>query len=726
VDIKQPSKSSTDPILPSSRRPGFMSRINIRRSLRRHAFTATLVTLSILALGAALLLRHGAYYEATSVVYVSPTFPATLASDHEQDYPYESYIEQQAHSIARYDVLAEALHKLRPGTWQKPGEGEEEAIQRLQKRLDIKRDGLTYQVDITLGGYEPQHLAEIVNTITNIFLDRVKEDEFYGRDARLMALRQARAAVQTELDERLREQAMLSQQLGVAVIGGENSDHVDTEVGNLNKELAAARTARIEAEANLSSLQGDNPNRPSKALDAAADEIIASDPSLLALKTSLSEKRLQLLNQLAGLTPNHPLRKATEEQLADIEDGLQQMQTRLRGQAAAKLEQKLRTEVKRSQTVEAQLTADLRADTQQASTAATSFQRATVLKTEIAALQARYATLDERTRNLELESSSPGSVHMFSPARQPTIPVPSKVKKAAPMLIPAALLAGMLAAVLIDVFDPRLYSATDMERILGFSPIGVIFDDREVAMQVFDECTLRLAAGVDQASRTGKVRTVVLTAVNPGAGTTSIVENLGSTLAKLGRKTLAIDASGTKPPVAYITVSLNRTTTTAHGLHRVDAASSFRSEAVVAESLAPKLPSLNSFMDQAFRDVTNEYDIVLIDATPIAISAETEYLARFADVTILVAEAGRTKTAELLNCVSLLERLQVDGIAAIINRVSLQRAGKVAQEHVRLFETRVNAENLSWKPIYNQTDTASEAAFSHSEQPVVAQDSSYA
>ena len=155
---------------------------------------------------------------------------------------------------------------------------------------------------------------------------------------------------------------------------------------------------------------------------------------------------------------------------------------------------------------------------------------------------------------------------MFSPARTPKAPLPSKAKKLGPVLVPVALLLGVLSAVLIDFFDPRIYSGVDIERILGFTPIGIIFDNREVAMQVFDESSLRMAAGIDQAARTAGVRTIVVTSVHPGAGTTSIVENLGSTLAKLGRKTLAIDASGAKPPVAYVTVSLTRSAASERGL----------------------------------------------------------------------------------------------------------------------------------------------------------------
>lgn len=720
MEIKQPNRTPFDSASPDAQKPGIFSKINVWRSLKSHALPSAAVTLAVFGLGAAVLSRHSAYYEATSVIYVSPTFPATLTADREQERPYESYIEEQAHTITRYDVLADALHKLKPGMWQRPGESEESAVDRLQKSLNAKRDGFTYQVEITLGGYQPQYLAEVVNTITQTFLEKTKSEEFYGRDDRLTALRQARAELQKELDDKLREQGQLSQNLGVAVISDDSSDQMDAQVATLQTELTEARAKRIEAEANLSALEKQQPNAPNQALNAAADEIIAADPGLIALKSSLSQKRAVLLDQLAGLTPDHPLRKATEEQLSEIEVSLQQMQTNLRRQASINLEQKLRTEVIRAQTVESQLLSNLQSYTHQATAAAPSFQRSEVLKADITTLQARYAALDERTRNLELESSSPGSVHMFATARAPKEPVPSKVKKLGPVLVPVALLFGVLTAVLIDFMDPRVYSGTDIERILGFTPIGVIFDNREVAMQVFDEGILRMAAGVDQAVRHAGVQTVVLTGVHPGAGTTAIVANLGSTLAKLGRKTLAIDASGAKPPVAYITVSLAKSAHSERGTQRMRSEIDVQNPPVVTESLTPKLPPMTGFMDQAFKEVTNEYDIVLIDATPITISAETEYLSRLADVTILVSEAGRTTKPQLVRCARLLERLQVNGIAAVINKVSLERAGKEVQEDVGLFEARVSKENLAWKPAWIGVPAENEADRDHREQPATA------
>jgi polysaccharide biosynthesis transport protein len=105
---------------------------------------------------------------------------------------------------------------------------------------------------------------------------------------------------------------------------------------------------------------------------------------------------------------------------------------------------------------------------------------------------------------------------------------------------------------------------------------------------------------------------------------------------------------------------------------------------------------------------------VLIDAAPLLTSAETEYLARFADVTILVSESAKTKKADLKRTARLLERLNVAGVAVIINKVGLLRAEKTLKHDLAEFETRVNKMNLRWQPKYQHSD-APFAPFVHGE-----------
>jgi uncharacterized protein involved in exopolysaccharide biosynthesis/cellulose biosynthesis protein BcsQ len=703
-EVHSTSTTPQLPLRPASRGPAL--KINVLKSLRLHSAVAVLVALVVLGLGLAVLLRRGVRYAAESTIYVSPTFPKTLIEDKEQEYPYDSYVQQQVHSITRYDVMEDALHQLPQATWKNPNETERDAIDRLQNALEIKRVGLTYQVSITLRGPTPDHLADIVNAITQTYLTKAKEEEFYGRDERLSTLRTTRDGLRKDLDARIEELSKITASLGMAKVGTEGGNPFDEQLTKMRADLTTAHEQRIQAEAELSSLRNSDPSVPNAALNAAADDLIANDPGLLAMKTDLAKKRSALIDQLATLKPDHPLRKQTEDQLAQINQALQDLQSDLRRKAAARLEVKDRAELNRTSTVEAKLLSDLQLETNAATTAAPKFQHAEELKAEITRLQARYGEVDDRISNLELESSSPGSIHLFAPALPPTGPDSNKMRYLIVALFPIAIFFGVAAAVLIDLFDPYVHTASDMETVLGFAPIGILLDDRDITQRVFDECSLRLAAGIDHAARSAHARTFVVTSVTSGAGTTSIVQSMGSTLARLGHKTLTIDASSNTDPVAYVTLGVNDGVARSNQESKFDHSDCDRSLTsmplhtlpVFPQSLPTDLTPFYSFAGRAFQKLTNEYDVILIDAAPLLISAETEYLARSADVTILVAEAGKTSKRKLTRAARLLERMDVAGVAAVINKVRLLRAETELQHDLEEAETRLNQMNLRWRP----------------------------
>jgi len=298
----------------------------------------------------------------------------------------------------------------------------------------------------------------------------------------------------------------------------------------------------------------------------------------------------------------------------------------------------------------------------------------------------------------------------------PLGPERSKVRLLILAIFPVSILAGVLCAVVLDLLDPHIYTASDVEALLGFAPIGMLFDDREVTQIVFDECALRLAAGVDHAARLAGARTFVLTGVNSGAGTTSIVESIGSMLAKLGRKTLVIDPSGKSEPIAYITLGADLQK---RQVHLPDGTAGSRSSTTEiqkvktgSQSLPAGISPMSGFVFESFQNMSSEYDIVLIDAAPVLLSAETEYLARMADVTVLVSEAGKTKKAWLTRAARLLERLGVAGAAAVVNKVHPARAEEALKHDLREFELRSDRVNLQewWKPAKKTAHTSIESS----------------
>ena len=706
--------SSQYPLRPASKISPI--RINVLKSLRLHPVISLLVTLLVLGLGLAVIAQHKADYQASSLIYISPTPVTTLTADRELERPYDSYVAQTMHSINRYDIIAEAIRRMPPGLWLFPGEVEHSGVIRLQQSLDIGRVGNTYQVRIALDGPRPERLAEIVNTVTSTYLEKAKSEEFYGRDDRLASLKDERDRIQKERDALLQEQSQISRALGVASFDGKGSNVFDSENAKVQSDLVSAHESKISAEAQLDALKAGDSSAPNSALNAAADELAGTDPGLASLKANLSTKRAALLDQLAGLTPNHPQRRQTEDQIAIIDKALQDMQTDLRRKAAARLEQKLRTQLNQAQMIESRLQGDLLHGHGKANEAAPKIQRAEMIQADLDRLQTRYSAVDERISNLDLESSSPGSIHLFTPAMTPMGPEKSKVGTLLLAIFPISIFAGIFAAIVLDLFDPHIYNGTDVEALLGFAPIGMLFDDREVTQIVFDECALRLAAGVDHAARLAGARTFVITGVNSGAGTTSIIENLGSMLAKLGRKTLVIDPSGNSEPVAFVTfgTELQRRNVS---IHDPVSSPSTSSELQLAKtgptSLPVRIPPMRSFVFESFQNLSAEYDIVLIDAAPLLISAETEYLARMADVTVLVAEAGKTKKAWMTRAARLLERLGVAGAAAIVNKVNPARAEESLKHDLREFELRTDRVNLQewWKPSKKSTRVASPAPF---------------
>ncbi len=699
---EQPSPTSSQyPLRPAARTSPF--RINVLKSIRLHLASSLMVALLILGIGLAVVAKHKPTYEAAATIYVSPTPIRTLVDDHELDRPYDSYIAETVHAITRYDILADAIHKMPPGTWQYPGESERSAVGRLQEALTIDRIGTTYQVEIALDGPRPEHLADIVNTVADTYIAKAKSEEYYGRDERLASLKDEQNRIQNDTDALLQEQDKITKALGVASVS-KGSSALDSDNAKIQSDLIQAHEQRITVEAQLAALTKGDPSASNSALNAAADEVVAGDPQLDALKKSLSQHRADLVDKLSNMTENNPQRKVAEDQLAGIDKAIQEMQNDLRRKAANRMEQKLHTQLTQAQMIESKLNGDLQQGTRQAVDTAPKLQRAQEIQANLDRLQARFAEVDNRISNLELESSSPGSAHLFSPAMTPLGPEKSKVKTLLIAIFPLAIIAGVVCAVVLDLLDPHIYNGSDVEAVLGFAPLGMLFDDREVTQIVFDECALRLAAGVDHAARQAGARTFVITGVNSGAGTTSIVENLGSMLAKLGRRTLVIDPSGNSEPVAFVTLGDDMQKSTVRLPDPSTTTAQPSAELQRTRPGGPNIPlranPMSGLVFERFQLISADYDIVLIDAAPILISAETEYLARMADVTVIVAEAGKTKKAWLSRAARLLERLGASGAAAVVNKVHPARAEESLKHDLREFELRSDRVSLQewWKP----------------------------
>jgi cellulose biosynthesis protein BcsQ len=171
-----------------------------------------------------------------------------------------------------------------------------------------------------------------------------------------------------------------------------------------------------------------------------------------------------------------------------------------------------------------------------------------------------------------------------------------------------------------------------------------------------------------------------------------VVEKLGRQLRNLGLNTLTVAATNIDGKIAYVrnegpvTSSEPGATRYSDKLRRT----STGDLAVHVNGSATSNPIYSgTFVSQILNEVKDDYDVVLIDASPILISADTEYLARVADGTVLIVQSGRTTRAQLNRAANLLERLDVPGVALTLNRVSRDRVDPALVRDVEEFQRQL-------------------------------------
>jgi polysaccharide biosynthesis transport protein len=686
--------------------------LDVLSSVRRHLPIFLLVFFVLVASGAFLLRKKAKpVYSSRSVVYISPKFPKVLNTDSEVELPYDSYFQDQIQTVTRYDIVADAISQLPYLVRNRSGAPLPFEIEKLQHSLDVKRIGTTYEMSIGLLGPSPSGLAETVNAVTNSYVEIAKNEEFYGLGDRLKTLRQESGNLRKQIDADLAEQAQLMEQLGVATVstGPGATNPYDTSSDTVRNQLGLARAQREAAEAKLdASLKNDIPGE-SNALDTAAEEVIAADPGLSQIWATLNNRRALLMEEMSSLRPDHPIYQKDKGELSSIESLLSD----LRQKAAAQLQSKLRKDVERSRFVELKLNQELNEHTQSATSAAPKFQRATGLGPEIESLQKAYEAIDDRIRDLELESSSPGSVHVSTKALTPASPEPNKLPLYALALLMASFGCAAVVSVGIDFFDNKIHTAEDIERVVGFHPIGILLDTDEFSDEVAEEYYFRLAAGIDNAVRNAGARSFLFTASAHGAGTSTVIKGLSKELCALNLKTRTIRAAAS----GGIDGSLRRAFSRSELLLQEWSDSNEAKQAPLMKGAAFGRPSLRmdgdaapvNSAEQALQQASVGYDVVLIDSDPMPISANTEYLARVVDATVLVVKAGTSTRQELHRAARLLERLQVAGVAVVLNKIQLGRADRDLRRELRCFEQPRRKKYLSVTPTAAEQRTGTTA-----------------
>jgi len=192
-------------------------------SWRNHRWLMGVAVIGVLALGLPMAWSRGKpTYYAEAALRVSPAYVRNLQDEGDiqlaSNTQYNVFVQQQVATIRSFDVALTALAMLgdRRSLWQRAGETDRRAAERLMATIQVRPVRETYLVVIGLEGPKPDGLADIVNAVAAAAVDRTGEEGLYGADIRIRHLDDRRAGLQAEINAAVAQLEQISSQLGVS------------------------------------------------------------------------------------------------------------------------------------------------------------------------------------------------------------------------------------------------------------------------------------------------------------------------------------------------------------------------------------------------------------------------------------------------------------------------------------------------------------------------------
>lgn len=247
------------------------------------------------------------------------------------------------------------------------------------------------------------------------------------------------------------------------------------------------------------------------------------------------------------------------------------------------------------------------------------------------------------------------------------------------------LLIGLAAAILRELLDTTVRSATDLRNFSGTAMLGIIRRDATAkrAPLTLDANTKstraeefrQLRTNLQFVHVTGPARVLVLTSSVANEGKSSTATNLAAIAANSGLKVLLIEADLRKPKIAdYLAieraVGLTNVLAGQVAVDKVLQAWGHGGLTVLPSGTIPPNPSelLGSpAMRELLGQLRDRFDMIVIDTPPLLPVTDAAVLAVQADGVVLIARYGKTKWTEVDAAITTLSTVDARLLGCVLN-----------------------------------------------------------
>lgn len=604
-------------------------------------------------------------YSTYSIIRVAPQDPKIYYNEDPHGRgDFASYLKTQAGVLRSHFVLTAALRD--PEVAALPMlKAQDDPVRFLEEEMQIEFSDGSELIKPKLSGDDPRAIALIVNAVHDAFFSEVVEAERKRKQARLKQIEDSITAMQQELERKLPPPARTDDQPAES-LPGVGPNVAAGQVIRLREKLDAAevRQKQIEAEKRRLGRRRDNPEAEPPPLPAAVVAQIEADPAIAAVnkQAALWQRQRNYLLELNNDPTNPGVRELDRKIAAAADDREQVRQLRV-----AEFQKSQAQETARKlQVEEEQLDAELATlkivrDKAQAEMKEYEAKLAQILpaaegpkdfsKVDTKNRAEIISGMMEKANLLRLELSAPSRVQSFQKA---AVPMKRESKKQLLGTAAAALIGLALVGLGVVGYESRVRRAmtvADVQKATLGPVLGAIPAVRTATGQPTQELALAEEAIektranlVQQFARPGG-QVVLVTSALLDEGRTFLVRELALSFARAGAQTLLADFDLRNPSL--------------HVPFEVPNEVGF-CELLTGEADLPTAARILPFgiallPAGQWSDVVRQYlsadriaavlgelrarfDVVVVNAHPVLMVAETALAGRAADAVVLSAE----------------------------------------------------------------------------------------
>ncbi|HST84664.1 MAG TPA: polysaccharide biosynthesis tyrosine autokinase [Kineosporiaceae bacterium] len=306
------------------------------------------------------------------------------------------------------------------------------------------------------------------------------------------------------------------------------------------------------------------------------------------------------------------------------------------------------------------------------------------------AVGAEFPRLVARLETPFGQSTSPVTVSITRTAIVPTAPISPRIPLNLALGLIVGLGLGIGAAVLRDQFNTSVNGVSDVEKLTGAIPLGVVPYDAQASKQPLvtedqfggrAEAFRTLRTNLQFADVDDPPRVITISSALPAEGKTTTACNIALTLAQSGARVVLVEGDLRKPAVGtYLGISnAAGLTNVLAGHHELrDVLVSYQRDTLAVLPSGPTPPNPSEMlgsqqMRQLLANLAAAYDIVIIDAPPLLPVTDAAVLAAAADGAILVIRHGKSRREEVERATQALASVNAKVLGTVLNFAPRQK-----------------------------------------------------